>query len=396
MDAIIYRTLALTVIAAVVAIAARRLRLPYTVGLVLSGAMLSVFPINTGIVLTHDLVFDLLLPPLLFEAALKLEWHHLRRDLLPVLVLAVVGVIISAGVVAVGMHAAVNWPVRDAMIFGILIAATDPVAVIAMLKDAGMKGRRRLLVEGESLFNDGVAAVLFGIALSPPPHDTQRLSEIAVALVTTAGGGIAIGLLIGSAALILAGRTQEYVVEGAVTAIAAYGAFLLADYLNVSGVLATVAAGLLVGNIGLGSRPSKWGLSDQGRVHVVALWDFAAFLANSFVFQLIGLSTAKIPFGSVGVWTIIAGIGTVLLARAATVYPISFAFRRSHWRIPMADQHILWLGGLRGALGLALVLTLPSGLPFRNAIVIVTFVVVAFSILVQGLSMKLLLARLRN
>jgi CPA1 family monovalent cation:H+ antiporter len=364
------------------------------VGLVVAGAALSIFRIDTGVVLTHDIVFDVLLPPLLFEAALNLHWKDLRRDMPPILVLSVLGVIISAAVVAAGMSGLFGWPLASAIVFGVLIAATDPVAVIAMFKDAGIKGRGRLLVESESLFNDGVAAVLFGLALTLVRPGGQPLLEIPLSLLSTAGGGIAVGLIIGAGGLLLAGRTTEHVIEAAVTGIVAYGAFLVAGYLQVSGVLATVAAGLLMGNAGLRAQSSRWGLSPQGREYVMELWDFAAFLANSVVFLLIGISVARVPVAVLGVPAILGAIVLVLLGRAATVYPISFLFSCSRWRISRADQHVLWWGGLRGALALALALALPLDLASRNAIVIATFVVVAFSVLVQGLTMKSLLARL--
>lgn len=395
MDVIIAHTLGLLTIATVVAIIARRVALPYTVGLVVAGAALSFFRIDTGFALTHDIVFDVLLPPLLFEAALNLQWRELRRDMVPVVVLSVLGVVISAAVVAGGMHGLFGWPLASAAVFGVLIAATDPVAVIAMFKDAGIKGRGRLLVESESLFNDGVAAVLFGLAVAAAMGVAQPPADAAISLLLTAGGGIAVGLAVGAAGLLLAGRTTEHVVEAAVTGIVAYGAFLCAGYLNVSGVLATVSAGLLMGNAGAWTKSGSWGFSRQGREYVLELWDFAAFIANSVVFLLIGITVERVPVGDLGLVAIVAAILLVLLGRAATVYPISYLFSRTRWRIGAAEQHVMWWGGLRGALALAFALALPPGLPFRNTIVLVTFVVVAFSVLVQGLSMKLLLSRLR-
>ena len=154
------------IVAILVAIVARRLSLPYTVGLVIAGAALALAHVQTGIRLTHDIIFEVILPPLLFEAAINIHWHELRREMLPVLVLSIFGVVISAAIVCAGMVWLLAWPVASALVFAVLIAATDPVAVIAMFKDMGLTGRLRLLVESESLFNDGVAAVLFGLALS--------------------------------------------------------------------------------------------------------------------------------------------------------------------------------------------------------------------------------------
>jgi Na+:H+ antiporter len=166
MDLILSHTVGLLVVAIFVAIIARRVQLPYTVGLVVTGIGLALVRVETETTLTHDFIFDVILPPLLFEAALSLHWAELRRDALPVLTLTTLGVVVLALVVGAGIVGLLGWPVPSALIFGVLIAATDPVAVIAMFKDTGVKGRLRLLVESESLLNDGVAAVLFALVLT--------------------------------------------------------------------------------------------------------------------------------------------------------------------------------------------------------------------------------------
>jgi CPA1 family monovalent cation:H+ antiporter len=297
-------------------------------------------------------------------------------------VLSILGVVVSAGIVSGGMVWLLAWPLASALTFGVLIAATDPVAVIAMFKDTGIGGRLRLLVESESLFNDGVAAVLFGLVFSWIQARSGGPLDVGWAVVTTSGGGIAIGLIAGAIGIVIMGRTREHIVEAAVTAVVAYGSFLLAEYLHVSGSL---------GLRGSGKIP---GLSTQGRVFVLELWDFAAFLANSLVFLLIGATVARIPFAQLGYAALGIAIALVLVGRALTVYPISLAFRGSRWAMSAAEQHVLWWGGLRGALALALTLSLPSSVPLRDDIVIVTFGVVAFSVLAQGLTMPLLLRRL--
>src|SRR5690348_7429202 len=166
MEIVLSHMVGLLVAAIFVAMIARRVHLPYTVGLVLMGIILAVTRVETEASLTHDFIFDVILPPLLFEAAISLHWNELRRDALPVLILATFGVVISAVVVAAGLVGLLGWPISSALVFGVLIAATDPVAVIAMFKDTGVKGRLRLLVESESLLNDGVAAVLFALVLA--------------------------------------------------------------------------------------------------------------------------------------------------------------------------------------------------------------------------------------
>lgn len=392
------RTILLLIAAILVALLARRLRLPYTVGLVVTGLALALARIGTGTGLTHELIFGAILPPLLFEAAINIHWRELRRDALPVLTLATLGVVISSLVVAAGMEKGLGWPWPAALLFGILIAATDPVAVIAMFKDTGVAGRLRLLVEGESLLNDGVAAVLFALALAwaeVAGASTVTPVQVAQALGLTAGGGVFVGLACGGVALRLAGKTTDHLVETSLTTVAAYGSFLLAEYLHFSGVLATVTAGLFLGNLGvLQADNSARSLSERGRVFVLEFWEFVAFLANSLIFLLIGLRVADIPFRSVGLGALLTAIGLVLVGRALAVYPLCLPFLRSRWRISLRDQHVLFWGGLRGALALALCLSLPRALPMRDEIVIATFGVVVFSVIVQGLTMPRLLLRL--
>ena len=395
MDESLRQAVALLAIAIVVAIAARQFRLPYTVGLVIVGAILTLSKPGFVPHLTHDLIFDLLLPPLLFEAALSMSWRELQRDFFPIAVLATLGTVIAACVVTGGMVWLLDWPAPSALVFGVLIAATDPVAIIAMFKDNKLKGRLCLLVEGESLLNDGAAAVLFVMALAwaQAAGHTQASFATVTTLVRIVLGGVIIGAVFGGVAVLVAKRTSEHLIEGALTMVAAYGSFSAADYFDVSGVLATVTAGLVLGNLDLLSSDKKGYLSLKGREFVISFWEFAAFLANSVVFLLIGIDVAAMPFQSYGVPVLLASIALVLLGRGLVVYPLSLLFLRSRWEISLREQHVLWWGGLRGALGLALALSLPQTLPLRHEIVVVTFGVVAFSIVVQGLTMPLLLRR---
>jgi monovalent cation:H+ antiporter, CPA1 family len=396
MDAIVLNTVGLLVVAIVVALIARRLAFPYTVGLVVTGIGIALTRVDMGIVLTRDIVFVVILPPLLFEAAINLSWKELRGDALPVLTLALPGTILAAAVVATGMVLLLHWPLASAVLFGVLIAATDPVAVIAMLKDHGVTGRVRLLIESESLFNDGVAAVLFTLVLAwiqATDRETVTSIEVARVLFVTVGGGILVGLACAGAAIAIAGRTEDHLVESTLTTIAAYGSFLAAEHFHCSGVLATFTAGLLTGNLAILAEEEQSRMSSRGREFVLALWEFIAFIANSVVFLLIGLTLAGIPFDRLGMVTFASVIAFVLLGRALTVYPLCLIFLRSHWAIPFSAQHVLWWGGLRGALALALALSLPRDLPFRDEILIATFGVVAFSVILQGLTVPPLLRK---
>ena len=182
-------------------------------------------------------------------------------------------------------------------------------------------------------------------------------------------------------ALLLAGGTDDHLVEITFTVVAAYGSFLLAEHFHASGVLATVTAGIIVGNVG------HLSISAKARQAVDGFWEYAAFVANSLIFLLIGMRVAHQNFRSVLLPALIA-IVLVTLSRALAVYPSCLFFSRSVLKIKLKHQHILFWGGLRGALALALALGLPMGMPRRDEIITVAFAVVAFSILVQGLTIK--------
>ncbi len=394
MDVLLTSMISLLLVAIFVAIAAHRLRLPYTVGLVVTGIVLAFSPFHAHVVLTHDVIFDVILPPLLFEAAINIHWRDLRQDALPILSLAVLGTLIAAVFVAAGMVFVLGWPLRSALLFGVLIAATDPVAVIAMFKDNGITGRLRLLVESESLANDGVAAVLFSLVLvwsQTTGNQTATPGDIAQTLLVTVGGGVLSGAVFAAAAIVIAGRTGDHLVESSLTLVVAYGSFLMAERFHCSPVLATVTAGLLMGNLGILADGKHSRISPRGREFTLELWDFFAFIANSLVFLLIGLTVAGIAVTKLGDMSLLIIICLVLIGRAVTVYPLCLTFMRSRWRIPFNSQHVLWWGGLRGALGLALALSLDPALPMRDQILVATFGVVVFSVVVQGLTMPLVL-----
>ena len=378
------QTLVLLLIAALVAMGAQRLRLPYTIGLVLAGIGLALTRFGSELHLTRSMIFEAFLPPLLFEAAFALHWKELRESARPILVLAFFGILISAALTAVGMRFGLGWAWQPAAVFGALIAATDPVSVIAIFKETGLEGRLRLLVEAESLLNDGVAAVVFVAALAWAQGGALTPLGLTGSFLLIAVGGIVCGLVVGGLALVLAGRAEDPLVELTFTTVAAYGSFLLAESVHVSGVLATIAVGILLGNVGhLGS------FTDKGRAAVVSFWEYAAFVANSLIFLLIGAELSRTPFGLTGK-AVGIGIVVALLGRAATAYGLGALVGTTR-----DERHVLFWGGLRGALGLALVLGLPEDFPRRSEIAAVTFGVVAFSIVIQGGTMLPLLRKLK-
>jgi CPA1 family monovalent cation:H+ antiporter len=368
-------------VACVVAMLSRRLNLPYSVGLVVAGFGMALIGEPAKLNMSPDFIYSVLLPPLIFEAALQLKWKPFHANLPVSLTLALPGSIIGAAVVAFGMHWISGWTWNGAALFGALIAATDPVAVIAIFKELRVEPRLSLLVESESLLNDGVAAVGFSIIGSVSSGaDASVLSSLS-SFGWMVGGGLVVGSLVSGALLLLAGRTEDRLVEITLTTIAAYGSFLGAEHLHMSGVLASLTAGLIVGNVGW-----RGSISESGRSHVIAFWEYAAFLSNSVVFILIGghegYHVAQLFSGAAAL-----AIVFVLLGRAVAVYGLCPLFSRTSLSIDARYQHVLFWGGLRGALALALALSTPESIAEKHDIIVVTFAVVAFSIFAQGLTM---------
>ena len=375
-------------VSALVAMLTRRLHLPYTVGLVLAGMALYFSHVYIKWHLTKDLVFSVFLPPLVFEAALFIHWRDFKKELPVVTLLATAGVVLAAAVTAVGMHYALAWDWGSAIVFGVLIAATDPASVIATFKESKAHGRLRTLIESESLLNDGTAAVAFVAVLGVLAGGHETVLSISGALLVTIIGGVLIGGIIAYLFMLFAGRTPDYLVEITFTTLAAYGSFFVAEHFHCSGVLAALTAGLVVGNF-----RSSGSISAAGRHALGPFWEYVAFVANSLIFLLIGAQEAQQHFK--GLWVpVLLAIALVTLGRAVTIYPLCALFARSRLKVAMRHQHVLFWGGLRGALALALSLSLPEDLPRRDLIVVITFAVVAFSVFAQGLTITPLLRRL--
>jgi CPA1 family monovalent cation:H+ antiporter len=375
-------------VSALVAMLTRRLHLPYTVGLVLAGMALYFSHVYIKWHLTKDLIFSVFLPPLVFEAALFIHWRDFKKELPVVTLLATAGVVVAAAATAFGMHYGLAWDWGSAVVFGVLISATDPVSVIATFKESKAHGRLRMLIESESLLNDGTAAVAFVAVLGVLAGGHETVYSIGGALIVTIVGGILIGAIIAYLFMLLAGSTPDYLVEITFTTLVAYGSFFVAEHFRCSGVLAALTAGLVVGNF-----RSSGSISAAGRHALGPFWEYVAFVANSLIFLLIGAQEAQQHFK--GLWVpVLLAIGLVTLGRAAAVYPLCAVFVRTRFKVDIHHQHVLFWGGLRGALALALSLSLPEDLPRRDVIVVITFAVVAFSVFAQGLTITPLMRRL--
>ena len=388
----------LLIAASVIAIVAKRFRFPYTVALVVGGLMLSwlrlphlspLVPGQRPDWLTPDVILFLFLPALVFEGSLKLQLRELQRDSASLLLLANLGVLVAAFVVGYLVHWSTGLPVSAALLFGAIISATDPISVIAIFRDLRMERRLSVIIEGESLLNDGTAAALFQILLAGVIAGHLALITGIVQFILAVLGGAILGIVLGYVASRITGKVNDPEVEITLTTVVAYASYLLAYQLHLSGIIATAAAGLIVGNLG-----AKNCMTPESRSAVESFWAYVAFAMNSLVFLLIGLEVHIDAL--VRSWRpVLFAVGAVLLGRALSVYLLVPASNLLGEKIPRPWQHVIVWGGLRGALALALALSLDNNFPERSPILDLTFGVVVFSILVQGLTMKPLLRLLK-
>lgn len=381
-------------IATAVAIGVRRIRVPYTVALVVVGLVLGQIDLVHVPHLTKDFLFALFLPGLIFEAAFNLSASEFARNRLAIGALAVPGVVVAMALTAavvtpimVALGLDVNFDWRYGLVFGALIAATDPIAVVALFRRLRAPHRLSVLVEGESLLNDGTAVVLYTVVVAFVSGAVATPGQMALRFAAIVGGGVLAGGVFGAIATQLTKRIDEPVIEIMITVIAAYGSFAVAEQFHGSGIIATVVAGMLCGTYGRDE-----GMSATTRIAVVTFWDYAAFALNSIVFLLIGfevrLAALWKSWPDVGVAYVAALVG-----RIAVVLAVAALLRMTGDRLPRGWSAVLVWGGLRGALSMVLALALPVDFPHRDQLITMTFGVVLVSLLAQGMSISWLLRK---
>ncbi len=382
-------------IATGVALTARWLKVPYTVALVLAGLVIGAGHWMAPPHLSKSLLFAVFLPGLLFEAAFHLDSRKYWANKLAIHGLAVPGVVVAICVTAFMLYPVVQglglehgFGLIDSFVFAGMVAATDPIAVVALFKSLGAPERLSVLVEGESLLNDGTAVVLFGVILTLATGADVTVAGAVVDFLRTCGLGILIGGALGYAGSRLIHLVDDPMIEITVTVVVAWGSFALAEQAHASGVLATVAGGLLCGNYA-----ARTGMSPSTKIAATAFWAYVAFALNSIVFLLIGFEVEL--GGVVAAWkTVLVAWLATTAARGVVIGAVSVLLRRSRERLPRWWATVMCWGGIRGGLSMVLVLALPTGFPHRQFLVNVVFGVVLVSILLQGTTMAPLLRAL--
>ncbi len=391
----------LLVVTLAVALAARGLRVPYTLALVVVGLVLGVSGLLPRVRLDPVVVLFVFLPLLLFEGAWSMRLAYLVAEWAPVALLALPGLLIAIAVTAVVVRMGIGlaWPV--ALLLGAMISPTDPVAVLALLRRFGLPERLRTLIEGESLFNDGLGAAAFTTLLAlavaggvgAPAASPWRVALGALWLMA---GGVAIGTALGFVTALALRTVDDYLIETTATICVAYGAYVLADLAHASGLLSVIFAGFVMGNYG-----RRTAMSERTRAVTEDVWEVAGYLANSLLFLLLG-----VQIGAHGLLPELPGIGWavlgVLLGRAAGSYVLLPLYNaaarrwpgRGRWArrpVPPAWRPLLLFSGLRGALSLALVLSLPAAVAARPLLESIVYGVVLVTLLGQGIGLRIVL-----
>ena len=359
--------------AVLVSLVTRRIHIPLTVVLAIAGMVVN--ELGTDLAITQlisgegfeGLVLNLFLPILIFEAALKLVTREFMRNLVPIGALATVALAISAVLVGLSMHWAIGLSVSVALLIGVIISATDPVAVVAVFQDVGVSNRLLTLVEGESMLNDGVAIVLSQILIVAAVGGSLSMADAVVDFVSVVAGGVLIGAVIGLIAVLLF-PLLDRLPAAALSISVAYGSYVSADaVLGFSGVMATVVAGILVG-----SMTESWA-NREVRETLHEVWEALAFIANALLFLFIGLA---LDFSLIGDNLDVIGIAiaAVLVARLVAVVPLVWVLERSHVipQVGTRNSAVLVWGCLRGGVALALALSLPADVPERATIIAAT------------------------
>ncbi|MBV9577032.1 MAG: sodium:proton antiporter [Chloroflexi bacterium] len=389
-EAAVYVFAAMLLGAALLGILAWRLNVPYAVALVLGGLAVEESHVAALPQLDPQILLFVFLPPLLFDAAFRLDNVQLRSLAQPVLWLAIPGTIATAAIVGIALFATLHLPLAEALLFGSIVSATDPVAVVGVFRGLQVPRHLAVLVEGESLINDGVAITLYTAALGLVTSGAADVPSTLLLFVRQVAGGVLIGGVLGVVFSRVTAMIDDHMIEMTLSTALAYGSYLAAQSLGASGALACVAAGLVHGSYG-----RQVGMSERTRRLLDDLWEYFGFVVNAVVFLLVGFTINLAALAAVA-GPVLVSIVTVLFSRVLVIaIPPELArlTRRVHVFTSNGERAVLIWGGMRGALTITLALALPSAIADRQTLIEMAFGVVLFTLVVQGLTLSLVIRR---
>jgi CPA1 family monovalent cation:H+ antiporter len=378
----------LLLVATGVALLSRRLRIPYVTGLVLAGLPITEL-LSRRIGLDPNLVLNLFLPILIFEAGINTDVSRLRSTFKPIALLAGPGAVLSSAIIAVLLKFGLGLTWIPALFVGVILANTDTVSMIAVFNEIPVPSRLSTIVEGETLFNDAAALVSFNLILQVYSTGSLTLLDGIQQLLFIALGGCVVGLVLGYLSIPVFARLDDPLSSLLLTVAVALGTFQVGQFIGVSGAVAVVVAGLIFGNFGISGNTSA-----SSRITLLSFWEYASFTVNTFIFLLIG-----VEINLVTLWKALPAILLAVLAyqvgRVLTVYPLLAGIRWFDRPIPLRWQHLLFLGNIKGSLSMALALSLPTTLPGREVLIAIVFGCVLVSLVGQGLSLPWVVKRLK-
>lgn len=381
----------LMVAAIAVSIAAKRVRIPYNVALVVGGLLISVGHLLPGIPpLSSEVLFLVCLPALLFESGITADVSSVRANAVPIGTLATLGMVLAIGATGAALHTALGLAWGPALLLGAILSVTDTVSILYAFRRAPVPRRLSGIMQGESLFNDGTALVAYtAIASVVAGGATPSLGLLGAEVVLASVGGAVVGLGLGLLAGFIIKRTQDPLAEIMVTTALAFAAFIAAEQLHLSGAIAAVTAGLVVG------VTLRREVSPQSQVAIHTFWEYAAFGVNTFLFLSVGLTTRPEVLLGYLPQTLIA-VACIFAGRAVAIYGPFLLLRwlRPAESVPLRWQHVFLVGNIKGALSIGLALGLPQNTPARELLVAISFGVTFISLVVQGTGLTWALKRL--
>jgi len=383
----ILHLLYLLIVSSIVSLITKYIKFPYTIALVVIGFIIGLLNLPVDFQFNPEVILFIFLPPLIFEGAYHTDFNEFKRNIKSISAFSIFGVLLSTFFIGLFLNKFLGFPLGVAFLFGAIISPTDPVSVLAIFKKVRIPKKLSVIIEGESIFNDGGGIVLFkiilGFILTGSFSLVNSVTEFFVVIVE----GLLIGIIMGTLAVELMKKIDDHLIELLITIIVVYSSFLLGESFHVSGIVAIGVAGLIIG-----SKKAKI-MKPSSQIAIFSFWEFAVFAVNSLIFLLIGLNITTEALVN-NFYLIISVTFIVILSRFLSVYLISSVLNKFKENITKKWKLVISLVGIRGSIPIALVLSLPKTFQYRDTFISIIFGVVFISI-VSGISLIPIMNKLK-